>query len=353
MKRPSMKPGEWTSVRRYRHLALAAAAAASLLSTAPSAAHHSTATFDHDRNVEASGVLENVNWRNPHITMTLVTVENGQRVVWNIETNSVSSVTRIGLTRDILKSGAKVRVAGHPDKINKYSLWLNNVLLEDGREVLLGRESKPRWSKQTVGAVIEGGISKDAPQLGIFRTWTSEGRGDALWKGQTTFPLTPNAAAVRARYNPQTESPVLACKPKGMPLIMEQPYPMEFAQREGEIIMRLEEFDTVRHIAMSDAQRKRVLSQPASLLGNSVGRWEGTVLVVETSGITYTYFDKTGIRLSPAVKTVERFSATPDGSQLNYEMTVTDPATFTQPVVLGKHWSYRPNNRIQAYNCTN
>ena len=178
------------------------------------------------------------------------------------------------------------------------------------------------------------------------------GRGNALWKGQTSFPLTPKAATVQAKYDPVANSPVHGCTPKGMPLIMEQPYPMEFAKRGEEIIMRQEEYDTVRHIAMSDAQKKRVLSQRPSILGNSVGRWDGKVLVVETTGITYKYFDKTGIMLSPAVKTVERFSPTPDGSQLNYEMIVTDPATFTKPVILGKSWVYRPSNKIQAYNCT-
>jgi hypothetical protein len=33
-------------------------------------------------------------------------------------------------------------------------------------------------------------------------------------------------------------------------------------------------------------------------------------------------------------------------------MTVTDPATFTEPVVLTKAWVYRPNDEVRPYDCT-
>ena len=48
---------------------------------------------------------------------------------------------------------------------------------------------------------------------------------------------------------------------------------------------------------------------------------------------------------------MERFTLTDDGSRLEYEMTVTDPATFTEPVVLTKSWAWRPNDEVRPYDC--
>ena len=49
---------------------------------------------------------------------------------------------------------------------------------------------------------------------------------------------------------------------------------------------------------------------------------------------------------------VERFTPSVDGSRLDYEMTVTDPATFTRPVVLSQHWLWLPSVTLLPYECT-
>ena len=76
------------------------------------------------------------------------------------------------------------------------------------------------------------------------------------------------------------------------------------------------------------------------------------MLVVTTSRIDWPYFSQLGIPQSPAVEIVERFTPTADGSRLDYEMTVTDPATFTRPVVLATHWLWLPGVERLPYECT-
>ena len=95
----------------------------------------------------------------------------------------------------------------------------------------------------------------------------------------------------------------------------------------------------------------RELTQP-SPLGVSVGRWDGATLVVTTTRISWPFFSQLGIRQSPAVEIVERFTPTADGSRLDYEMTVTDAATFTRPVVLRQHWLWLPSVTLLPYECT-
>ena len=316
---------------------------------ASSGAHHATApTFDQGQIVEVTGEITDVRWRNPHITLTLRADEGAEPREWHIEANSVSVLSRYGLTRDLVAPGSHVRVAGNPGRQDPRVMWLTNVLLEDGREVLFGSNYLPRWTQDTIGADNRGAITADPTgALGLFRVWTSIGGGRALWND--SYPLTASAQAARDAFDPVRDSPTLGCRPKGMPLIMEQPYPMEFIDEGERIVMRLEEYDTVRRIEM--AAPERALDRPASLLGNSVGQWDGDVLVVETTDIDYEWFDKTGIPQGEDLSIVERFTLTADGSRLDYQMTVTDSETFTEPVVLTKSWGYRPNDEVRPYEC--
>jgi hypothetical protein len=62
-------------------------------------------------------------------------------------------------------------------------------------------------------------------------------------------------------------------------------------------------------------------------MGDSVGRWEGDTLVVETTNFT----DKTNYRGSGEnLRLVERFTRL-DDDILNYEVTIDDPTTFARP----------------------
>ncbi len=129
---------------------------------------------------------------------------------------------------------------------------------------------------------------------------------------------------------------------------MEQPYPMELVDAGAEILLKLEEYDTVRHIAMSAAAR---VDAPGRL-GTSTGRWDGAALVVTTTGIEYGYFNSSGIPLGPDAALEERFALNAAGSRLEYTMTVTDPTTFTAPVTLRKAWEWRPGEQVRPYNCS-
>jgi hypothetical protein len=61
--------------------------------------------------------------------------------------------------------------------------------------------------------------------------------------------------------------------------------------------------------------------------GDSRGRWEGNTLVVETIN----FYKETSLRGStPNMRLVERLTRV-DANRVNYEFTVTDPTTWTQP----------------------
>ncbi len=309
-------------------------------------AHHSSAPFyDRSRTVEIEGEITEVLWNNPHIRFSITGSDaSGREREWDIETSSVSIVSRRGLTPELVKVGYRVRVAGSAGKLADNAVLLSNMLLPTGEEIVFSG-TNPRWSQDVVGADTRGAITGDPTgELGIFRVWTSAGR---LWNN--SYPLTEAARAVRAAWDPVDDEPTANCAPKGMAFIMEAPYPIEFVDQGDEILLRLEEYDLVRTISL--APDAAFHEQPASLLGRSVGRWEGDTLVVETTGINYPHFDKTGIPQTEAVRNDERFSVSADGSRLEYSVTVTDPAIFTEPVVLTKTWVWRPGEELQHYDC--
>jgi hypothetical protein len=133
-----------------------------------------------------------------------------------------------------------------------------------------------------------------------------------------------------------------------MPWIMEQPYDLRFRRDGDDILLELEEFDVVRRIRMNWTGDRA--SQPYSIHGFSTGVWEGTTLVVTTTNLNSPNF-KFEIPQSEQATIVERFTPSADGAQLDYEIVVTDPVTFTEPVRIAKHWISIPSQTFDAYNC--
>jgi hypothetical protein len=82
----------------------------------------------------------------------------------------------------------------------------------------------------------------------------------------------------------------------------------------------------------------------ASLLGHSIGRWEGETLVIDTIGFPA---DSSGLGLNvPAgarKHMVERLTLTEDRTRLRYEVTVEDPDFLTGPATLTQQWDHRPD----------
>jgi hypothetical protein len=326
-------------------------------------AHHSFfGRFDTQTITELAGEVTEVLWRNPHATLGVRSRDASGRVTdWAIETSSLTVLRRMGIEEGTIKVGDRIRLAGNPGVAAKNEMYARHVLLPDGRELLLNVGLEPRWTEFAVGdesllMAREGDPSR--PDLGLFRVWSHTRAIPRLFPEVTdsrvdvrSYPLTDAARAALAGFDRAKDNPTANCVPKGMPTIMEAPYPIEFVQLDGgDVLLKLEEYDLERRIDMHASAPPATAA--ASPLGFSVGRWDGPALVVTTTKIDWPYFSQLGIPQSPNVSIVERFTPSADGSRLDYEMIVTDPQTFTRPVVLGQHWLWLPNVRLLPYQCT-
>ncbi len=336
--------------------------ALALFAVAPIAiAHHSrAAVYDLNSMIEVEGEVTRILWRNPHIRFWLEAEVAGETVVYEIESTPPGTLARHGISAELLSVGQTIRVAGTPGRFDAFSMEAKNILLPDGREVLIQRDSERRWSDTTVSWANKSlnGASVDAAEaeaIGIFRVWSRDENSSFRVRqgsnlslvGMSEYPLTPSASLTRQNFDPIADNPIPGCTPKSMPHIVGQPYPVEFVDEGERLLLRIEEYDLTRVIHMTNEPAP---GEPTPL-GLSTGRWDGDNLAVTTSSILAPQFSA-GIPLSESARVEERFELSDDQARLNFRVTVTDPATFTEPVTREKYWTWIPGVEIQPYECT-
>ena len=285
-------------------------------------------------------------------TYSVLARDDGEQATWEVESTPPGILERHGIGPDVLVVGQTIRIAGTLGRNNLPTMDVTNILIPDGREVLIQRNAEPRWSDRTIGwgqaEFSNADVAAAGTQsAGIFRVWSRDFSIDRERFGQQTYPLTEAARVFQQGYDPVADNPIPGCTPKGMSYIMNNPYPVEFIDEGSRILFRIEEYDLVRTTHMGGEPA----SAPNTPLGHSVGRWDGRALIVTTSAMLSPYFNSTGILLSDAAHVGERFELSQDEGRLNYRLTVTDPATFTEPVSLERYWRWRPGETIQPFEC--
>jgi hypothetical protein len=327
------------------------------LSTQTANAHHSTAEYDNDAIVEATGVVVGVVWRNPHVRLTISTEGfDGETEQWELEGMGVMRLDRAGIERDLIDVGTTVQFAGNPSRRRSRHMYVTNVLMPDGQEILLRTTAEPRWSDDIVSirrsAITPEQAAADQP-TGIFRVWVPSGNHPPDWVDNP--PLTLPAIQARDAYDPITDDPLLACTPPGMPRVITRSggHPIQFLERGDDIVLRNEYFALDRFIDM-DADADDT-AEPTPL-GHSVGRWDDGTLVVTTTRIDWPYFQLYGFEGAPqsgAMRIVERFTMNEAEDELRYDIEATDPNVFTETVVAENYVTFRwqPGLQLLPYEC--
>ena len=102
-------------------------------------AHHSQSEFDLRGKVEVEGTVTKVDWRSPHAWIYVdVTDAKGQKVNWSFELPSPTTLMRRGWTRDSLKPGDRVRVAGAPARNHPAIAIANSIKDGNGKPLFTG-----------------------------------------------------------------------------------------------------------------------------------------------------------------------------------------------------------------------
>ena len=290
-----------------------------------SSAHHSVAGFyDPATKIEMEGVIKSVRWRNPHIVFNVdVTSDAGEVVTWRIESGALGVLRQRGLAREFVQPGDHVRIMGDSSIRSDHEMFARNMLLQNGKEVILTAGSRPYFSVESEGNILEAVFDDDVTAAarenadGIMRVWSTniDDRSSARLKMfDGNYPLLATAAAARAAYDLGDQA-LRGCTKWTMPRLMANPLPMQFLISGENIVQRFEEDDNVRTIHMNGDVSES--SMEPSALGYSKGRWAGETLIVETTRLAPERFDDHGTPFSAELHLTERFSLSQNGNRLD------------------------------------
>jgi len=312
-----------------------------MLMASHAVAHHNwTALYDVDSDIEIEGVISSIRWRNPHVQVSF-TVDAGtaNEKVYTTASNSVASLTRMNVTKALLAVGTKVRMAGYRSRTRDDDIFMNHLLLPNGREIVFLRTAEPRWpgasrigdSDRLHGRVVEEDFSKRPTS--IFAVWNTiygaKGSHQAL-----SFP----AGVVSIDY--KTERGSGDCASKDVWAQMGAPYPIQLIDKGDIVVIHAEEFDTVREVHMGAAHDDP--GAHTNNLGYSTGRMDGGRLLVTTT------FEGSN---SP-VRFYETYQLSADHNRLLYTSTLLDPELNSAAIVNSKWWEYQPGAFVQPYDCS-
>jgi hypothetical protein len=128
------------------------------------------------------------------------------------------------------------------------------------------------------------------------------------------------------------------------------PYPWKVVQTPTLIVFLYEgNIHTYRQIFLDG--RKHPDDPQPTWYGDSIGRWEGDTLVVDSVGFNDKFwFDFAGHPHTEKLHIVERYRR-PDSAHLDYDVTIEDPGAYTKPFVMRGHSALDTSGEIMEYVC--
>ena len=151
------------------------------------------------------------------------------------------------------------------------------------------------------------------------------------------------------KANKGKDDPERLCLPDGAVRI--NPLPYKVVQRSNQIALLWEGNTHSYRRFFLDGRAPNLDVEPESWTGQSIGKWDGDTLVVDTVGFNdKTWLDMTGKPHSNEMHLVERYRR-PDLGHLNVELTIDDAKALTQPYTFTRSFTLAPGWELQEYVC--
>lgn len=305
---------------------------------APAHAHHSfAAEFEADKTAELTGTIVEVWWNNPHIRYRLaVPGEGGAVEQWELQAASITAMQQLGWRQNTIKVGDELKVAGQVGRNGAKKLYVRTIERPDGTRLATGRGDNPgpdpNQVHATPGKQYGYGVVRNDYPVDITGPWRNRYKWrltvDDLEPKPT--PFTEEGRALFAATD-HYQDPALRCLALGLPRLFGAPYDMEIVDAGTHYVFLYVEHNTPRRVWMDG--RRPPPDTPPSSLGFSVGRWEGDVLVIETTHLLPGWLDGSGLPMKgEGTRIVERYELTQDRLAMDRIMTIYDPY-YTEPLV--------------------
>ena len=311
---------------------------AMLLAGSQANAHHSHATLDQNDVRVLTGTVIKYGWQMPHVFLK-VRAPNlaGALVEYSIEMGNPPSMARQGWGKDSLQIGDVITWQGMHDKNKQRAYASADWVEQDGKRI--GTDSSEEDATLVVPSTDFSGI------------WTRDDPGGFKphYLPPTEWPYTAMAKAKVAAFA-ESQNPALACTDPGPPKSTILPYPHRITRPDASTV--LIERDLLPTPRLVHLDRSVPKGEP-SVMGHSVGWFEGDNLVVETTHfVADAWGSHTGVDSSAQKHLLERYSLTNGGLGLMVEITLTDPVYLTTPVTFSHYWKKLPDRELVQAPCT-
>lgn len=343
-------------------------------------AHHSAVAFDRNETTSVSGTVTKFVWRNPHLSISLDVEKDGQTEQWLIEGGSTTEMVTNGFTRDSISAGDRITVLINPLKSRKPGGLLQGMTLADGKSFGMEYPDEPveeeapaqqipsltayvpppagdTWQKReartrppqlpvppnnpnAVPGVLDAenlARPRPKPPFDLTGTWAFRGEGsEQAHYGRYEFKPHPEFTAKGqriydeylsyARKGERYAEPTAFCYPAGLPRVMTRFGSLMMLQYPTAIFMVSRLNNEYRVIFLDGRKRQPANMRDANWNGESLGRWEGDTLVIETEGFTdENHLIQQGIFTGDQLKITERISMINNGNTLKMDFIMTDP----------------------------
>lgn len=296
-------------------------------------AHHSfQATFQSDAKMEVEGIVTDFSFRNPHIIINFdVTNADGSVTNWMSEGAAATLMRRAGWAKDTVKSGDLIRVHGDSSHDGSPMVSIDSVEVLDPNTHAVVRTLSRQGGRDTEQPTVKAAampLSLADGKPNLTGAWTNHGmRGGRPAPPDIKFNAL--GASLQKNYD-KANDPQIFCDAPGLVRQLNTPHPVRITQLEDGVVIEYEEYAGRREIAYGSEVPAAGLK---THFGDSVARYEGDVLVIETVNLLANPSSPEGHQLSDQATTVERYTRADSddyGPTISIQITVSDPLYLAQ-----------------------
>jgi hypothetical protein len=187
------------------------------------------------------------------------------------------------------------------------------------------------------------------PDLGGEGVWLPSQLADFGSKSNVPFQGWAKAKFQANHALPQNELD-LRCLPPGVPRIMLMARPFEIVQTPTRILLMYEGGAHVWRQVWMDGRAHPKDPNPG-WLGDSIGRWEGDALVVDSVGFNdKTWLDDAGHPHTEKLHVIEKYTRT-GPLTMKYDVVIDDPGAYTRSWTFSSSLSFHPGEKLAEDIC--
>ena len=157
--------------------------------------------------------------------------------------------------------------------------------------------------------------------------------------GKIPYNAEWEAKSANENKNHMYNEPYTHCLPAGVPTNFGIQMGFQAVQDKNAIVFGWDTGGATRIIYL-DPNRKHLPANIKLYQGDSIGKFEGDVLTVETRNQMAGWWDATGAIHSDQIHVIEKFTFK-DANNIGYEAVVTDPVALTRPMTVTDNFSRR------------